>query len=239
MSLTLSTILNRVRIAVGDESRAGVTQEFSDANLSLLVAEAVEVFSENSPHRMVTTVVTVANQEYYALPSDSVRVLTAEWNTTVAPLFPTQAPFYFFDFNDPSLIYVRDQLLKNYNEITRTSWAEVNYPYSYMAGRWLRLFPVPTDDGDNVRVTYEGLHPLNALGTAYDTIPDNQMNAIVKLTEARVYRRRASRLTSSPDLQAGQTIRTGSKPALGLIQMAYRLEEEALADFNGPTASRS
>lgn len=239
MSLNLSTLLARARLAVSDEARTGVTQEYSDANLSIFVAEAVEVYSDYNPHRMAASLTTVAQQEYYALPSDCVRLLRVQWYTTFAPLFPNQAPFYFYDYNDPSLVYVRDQLMKNFNEITRTSWAEVNYPYSYMNGRYLRLFPMPTNAGDQVLISYEGLHPLNALGTAYDTIPDRHMDILVKLTEARVYRRRASRLTSSPDLQAGQTIRTGSKPAQILIMMAYRLEEEALAEFNGPAAGRS
>lgn len=239
MSLNLEELVSNLRENIGDELESGIDNEFSDNRLKLLwIPRAVESYSQLFPHILVQSLTTVADQDYYQVSTNAIRVLSVNWRATGVPSYAVVTPYWFTEWYDNARIFIRDQMLANYNGIGLTHWQEVNNPNSFMSGLWLRVFPTPTAAGDEIKVEYAALHPLNAGGTAYDTIRADHLSYVVKLAEAAILKRRARSMLSVPDIQSGETRREAAKVAESLRYEAGALEEEVRNGLTFPVGAR-
>ena len=240
MSVTLSALYTTIRLEIQDEAQTGVTPEFTDAQLDTFITRAVERYSRLAPHVMRENINTVAYQDAYAVNANAFSVRKVEWRPSAGSVLPYNAdPFWFNDWQDDALIVVRNQLIRNYDNIGRTSWAEINYSSSFMGGRYVRLFPCPTDANQKVDVWYNAPHPLNAGSTGYDTIPSMDIDSVAQFAIAIILRRRARTLLALPDQTVGQSNRVGSDPARTLEGLARYYEERAINSLSSPVATRS
>ncbi len=241
MSLTLAQIRTRLRVFIADEAATGITQEFTDADLLEYVSSAVEKYSDFRPHRIHATLTTVAQQSDYALPAAALAITRVDWTPSAlyGSFVGLGAAFYQKEWQDDALLAVRDQLLRNVNRATQTSWAEVNYESSYTSGRYVRLYPAPQAAGDHIDVWYTSLHPLNAGSTGYDTIPANHLNHIAKLASAVILLRKARQLVMLPDITQGNAMRLGSDPGRVLLNEATYLDSQVEQSLSDPISGRS
>lgn len=235
MSASLSNLYTEIRNAIGDEGESGVNQEYTDSQLAHFIANAVTRYSEFAPHVLVTTLTSVADQADYALPSAAVAVRQVKWRDTPYTVPSNLTPTLNLEWQDDALLAVRDQLIANFDRLTQTSWAVVNYAHSYMGGLYLRLYPAPTTADEDIQVWYTTAHSL--VGSQYPTIPANHASHVAKLAYALILRREARIMLRQPDINAGQGLRVGSAPAQRLLQESQQLEQEVYDALSTPVGS--
>lgn len=236
MTVSLSNLYTAIRNGVGDEAETGVDQEYTDAQLNNYIAQAVTRYSAHVPHVIKQTQTTVANQSEYALNSAATSVRQVKWRSTSYSVPNSVTAALNLEWQDDALLAVRDQMLANFDRLTQTSWAVINYPHSYMGGLYLRLFPAPQNASEDIEIWYTTDHTL--VGSAYPTIPAAHAEHISDLAIALILRREARRMLRSPDQAAGEGLRVGSAPAGRLLTEAEFLEQQVFDRLSTPVGGR-
>lgn len=236
MSVSLSSLYTAIRLGIGDESETGVDQEYTDASLNNYIASAVTFYSRYLPHVIKQTQTTVADQSEYALPLAATGVRDVKWRNTPYTIPSNATPTLNLEWQDNALLAVRDQMIANYDRVTRTAWAVINYPNSYTGGLYLRLFPAPVNSDDDIEIWYTTDHSL--VGSSYPTIPAEHAEHISNLAIALLLRREARIMLRQPDINAGQGLRVGSAPAQRLIMEAEFIEQQVTDRISIPVGGR-
>lgn len=236
MSVPLSTLYQAIRNGLGDEGETGVDQEYTDASLNNYIGQAVLRYSGFVPHTIKTTLLTVTDQSEYALPSTAFGVRQVKWRTQAYASPHNVTPLLGREWRDDALLAVRDQMLANFDRMTQTSWATINYPNSFMGGLYLRLFPTPTNANEDIEVWYNTSHTL--VGSTYPTILAEHSEHVADLAIALVLRREARIMLRQPDINAGQGLRVGSAPALRLLTEAEYIEQQVSDKLSLPVGGR-
>lgn len=236
-TVLLTDLRSRVRDEIGDEAEVGVDTDYSDSQLNSYISRAVERYSELAPYVKKHTLLTVADQYLYELPSDTMDVRDVKWRNTPFTVPTNVAPTMRLEWKDNALLDVRDQIVKNFDQMTRTGWAQTNYADSYYPGAYLILYPTPTQPDQDVEVWYTARHPLYGDGTGYDTIPADHAEHVARLAVAIVLRREARIMVRQPDIASGQGLRVGSRPGKELLAEAQFLEQQVVDALNRPVAT--
>jgi len=160
-----------------------------------------------------------------------------KWRYTMFGLASNVAPSLRLEWRDNALLDVRDQIIANFDRATRTSWAQTNNVNSWQGGSYMVLYPTPVSDGEDIEAWYTTMHPLNADGTAYDTIPSEHIEKIVLLATAITMRREARIMLRQPDVAGGQGLRIGSKPGQILMQEAQYIEQQVADSLTIPVGA--
>jgi hypothetical protein len=102
-----------------------------------------------------------------------------------------------------------------------------------LSGQWyyrkatnqLKIADTPASGGDTITIFYYASHVINDGGTGYDTIPDDDLDIIVDLALARIYRGLALTAAGTPDYREGQESETFNHVAQNIESEIARLTE--------------
>jgi hypothetical protein len=187
--------------------------EYSSSQLNLYIKKAVETYGKYRSFTRKSTLTTVADQDLYELPADCTRLISCQYRTAEANEYDeldNYYPWLFEDWDYYALTAIRNHLIAAYDEVGMGMWREVNYPSSYMGGRYVILYPPPEQSGDSIEIWYGTNHPLS--GMDYDTIPSTDKGYIRDIAVALVDMREARlQMHGVVDYDAGQT-RSRSRP---------------------------
>lgn len=249
--MTIPTVAGRdisanIRLNLGDTDASNY--EYSDADLTILLGNAMQVYNRLNPYYLETTITTVNGVSDYALPANCVRPIDIPYRvypglapeTVVAYLTGLTGVSYlvpFRDWSDETLSKIRQEFALRYESIGAGQAEYTNYLTSYSPLHFLRLYPTPTRDGDTFRVRYSAEHPLQ--NNDYFTVPPHHIIHIQNLFEAEVLEVRYVKIMSSPvDFTAGSTrIRFGESSRY-LQSRAETLRDGVFNALNRPIARK-
>jgi hypothetical protein len=174
--------------------------EYSTTVLNNAIAQAVRWYNEMKPYIKSGSFTTVKDQSLYALPSDCLRVIELHYKITDTDEFYTQYsdvyPFDFTDYDSESLTIVRNKLVAAYEKHAHYFWEQITYLTSYKSGRYVILYPAPSNNTDTVKFRYTREHSLS--GSDYPTIPWEDANDFINLVILALNRRELARMMRSP-----------------------------------------
>jgi hypothetical protein len=200
-----------VRIAIGDTDSSNY--ELSNADLALLMQDAVGYYQRLKPYFKQTTITLVANQSDYALPSDCIKPIHIPYRVFDSIASPTIVSLFglngflsvvpYLDWKDDVLNKWQSEMRVRFDTLGAGQAEEITYLTSYAATRYLRLYPTPSSSGSFV-LRYSANHPLQ--NNDYFTIPSDHAVYIQKLLIAEVFDvRDAAQLSNVSEFQAGTT----------------------------------
>jgi len=199
------SIVDSIRWQVDDRDEKAY--DYSNRDLNDLIGKAVQLYSQYRPFSRKSTLTTVKDQDLYALPADCTRLQSCEYRTAEANEYDeldSYYPWLFEDWDRASLILIRNMLISAYDEVGMGMWAEINYPSSYMGGRYVLLYPAPDTSGDSIEIWYSTEHPRS--GTDYPTVSAEHAAYIEDLVVAFISQREARLMMHGiVDYDAGQT----------------------------------
>lgn len=227
-------IATNVRTRVNDLD--STNYEFTDADLTVLLANAIDVYNRLNPYIKEWTLTTVADQKDYALPADCVRAIDVPWrpypglqpNVIVAyfnALYGTADILPVKDWSDEVIVKQRQEWAIRFENIGAGASEQLPYTTSYSNSKYIRLMPTPSRAGDTVLVRYTANHPIQA--NDYFTIPLEHVEQIRKLLTAEVLEIRGNKiLTNVSDLAIGTSRFRFANSGQQLILRAAVLRQE-------------
>jgi hypothetical protein len=223
-------ITSRVKLGLEGTS-APTSPEYSDADLDVILEQAIAEYSNEVPYIQKSTITTVVNQDSYALPSTAMHVVEVEYRKTLV-----NADEIDWDEDDyipgidttglEAMDYIRRKLRIATDKIGEGTWEEVDNLTSYGSGRYLVVYPAPEEVG-TIRLRFSCVHPL--VGTNYITIPSHHANVIARICIAIGKETKAAMMMHEPlDYDSGQTRMRQSSLRSSLVMEAKSEREIAL-----------
>ena len=214
--------------------------EFTDTTLDRFIDKAVRRYSDLAPHKMTGTLTTVADEDLYVLPTGCILLTECRYRTTDVNEYGALDDYYPYTFSDwdyRALTQVRAILRHAYDNIGMGVWAQINYPHSWMACKYVMLYPAPSTGDEDIEIWYTTVH--SKVSTDYPTIPSEHRDLIADLAVAHCLRRRAAQIEAGPpDYDVGQArLRYGDR-ATNLRNQAMTLEANVEAALSKPIIVR-
>jgi hypothetical protein len=194
------------------------------------LAMAVREYSRWAPRRLETTFTTVYGQSEYDLVTGCVRVLECEW--------PASAQALSVLDTDPPTASGAARLMPSLaliDDVNDSAWALATRNQWEQWGTVLHLDPLP-QGAETVRYRYSAVHVLNADGTGYDTIPDEDLDLVVDLALAELLTARAQEAALEPDYRLGLASESYRDVSERALAQADALRKRVIAKYGGPVA---
>lgn len=224
--LTSTTLLSRIRSIVSDNSQDSTTYTFQDPELQDFLLEAIIEYSGYRPYRGRSTVISVAGQDTYALPTDAVWISGVRWQADqdIAYLYNIYSYEFYNTWVSINEISMRDRALWKLRDDSLSMFSEIGQPIWDIWNGQLMLFPAPNENGINIVVDYGAIHAADGSGN-YPTIPTSDVPLITRFLEARLLDTMATLFDIQGDYSQGQTI--VKRQAADLRKRATVLRAEA------------
>jgi len=220
MAITLCELMQAIRDNFTSDT-------ITDAVLTRRIAAAVRFYSRYNPLVVRVNLTTVANQQNYALPANTLSVMDVDWWSTAIEstgglgLGAGAEPWpYDDDYLWEGVSY--DQWsLRAIAEIKRSERARRTRGAWWVMNTDLMLDPIPAEAGKIVRVLYAGLHAINVGGTSYTSIPLYDLEILRDLAMAEVISAKGADLAGEPDYSEG------------LFSISHRFARQSVAEWIG------
>ncbi len=193
-------LISSVRLVVLDRWSTSI----DTSKFARLVASAMRYYSRWNPRVVETTLTTVADQQFYDLPSGCIGVREAYWHPSGSPYSTVWANREaIFSLRQPERYFLpSERVIEDINEEA--------YEHA-LTGRWeflsgqgqLCITPEPTVAGTEFPVVYYAEHQINAGATGYETIPDADLDILANLVLAEVIEAEVLVASVSPDYAEG------------------------------------
>ena len=213
----------------------GVQDLYGKVNATALnrhIAAAVREYSRWNPRILETTLTTILNTTLYSLASVSnligvkdVRYLPGGYNTESYLLSEN-----VFLSAQPERYHVWSQRVIDDIEQAESIGRLAGQWYYRRATNQLKLADNPSA-GDTITLFYYASHAINTGGTGYDTIPNDDLDIIIDLTLARIYRGLALTAAGQPDYREGQESESFKNVATNIESEIARLTEGVKAKY--------
>lgn len=195
----MTVSLVQIKQEVADRYEA----ELTDARHSRFIAAAVRYYSRYNPHVKTQSFSTVADQQAYDLPLDCVTVKGVLWLPagdviiSGAERLAIHQKQLLEAFNQWALRHIDEIVEDEYHRVVQGHWEVRNDE--------LVLWPVPSTALHTVSIVYGALHVLNEEGTAYETVPDADIDLVAQLTLAELLLAKYLGVALEPDWAEGLT----------------------------------
>jgi len=206
------------------------TMEELDPNaLDRFIDAAVRLYSRYNPEVKSTSFETVVDQQDYDLPADCALVIDTEYWPLGSLYTDREYPWLKqvenpYSYHQPSTRVIDDIERSTYAERLRGRWEKV--------GSQLRLWPTPAASGIEITVEYAAVHSL-AMDEA-SSIPGEDMDLLVDLVLAEVFKARGGEVALEPDYAEGLQ-RTTKRFVPGNVRAVVRdLRQPLLDKYDGP-----
>ena len=213
----------------------GVQDLYGKVNATALnrhIAAAVREYSRWNPRILETTLTTILNTTLYSLASVSnligvkdVRYLPEGYNTESSLLSEN-----VFLSAQPERYHIWSQRVIDDIEQAESIGRLAGQWYYRRATNELKLADNPSA-GDTITLFYYASHVINVGATGYDTIPDDDLDIIIDLTLARIYRGLALTAAGQPDYREGQESESFKNVATNIESEIARLTEGVKAKY--------
>ena len=196
------------------------------------IAAAVREYSRWNPRILETTLTTILNTTLYSLASVSnligvkdVRYLPGGYNTESYLLSEN-----VFLSAQPDRYHIWSQRVIDDIEQAESIGRLAGQWYYRRATNQLKLADNPSA-GDTITLFYYASHVINTGGTGYDTIPSDDLDILIDLTLARIYRGLALTAAGQPDYREGQESESFKNVATNIESEIARLTEGVKAKY--------
>ena len=181
-------------------------ETIATVKMNRLIALAVLWYSRYNPYVAITSFDTVSEQRLYDLPDDCMQdyVIKVDYWPTGGLSYALSAKYEYDPIYRRSGNYAYDL----YSERVIADITQAEY-IKRVQGQWeienaqIALYPVPGAGSVEVYVTYGAAHAINALATAYLTIPAEDLEIIRDLTVAEIIEGRRTEASVEPDYAEG------------------------------------
>ena len=198
----------------------------SQTSLNRHIAAAVREYSRWNPRILETTLTTILNTTLYSLASvanligvKDVRYLPGGY-TTESYLLSENV----FLSAQPDRYHIWSQRVIDDIEQAESIGRLAGQWYYRRATNQLKLADNPSA-GDTITLFYYASHVINVGATGYDTIPSDDLDIIIDLTLARIYRGLALTAAGQPDYREGQESESFKNVATNIESEIARLTE--------------
>jgi hypothetical protein len=210
------------------------TETIATDKLNRCIAEAVRQYSRYNP--IITTVLlsTLVDQASYSLAAyHAMIVIDCFWwpGGQITDVFLSGHESVFLE---PDPVYYHQPSGRVINQINGDAQSEAWLGKWEQQGQNIVISPTPTVDGANdLEVICGCLHIINADGTAYTTIPDEDLGILADLTTAVYLQSRAAELALEPDYAEGQQRVTHHYQPTTLHATVRELQRSVIDKYGG------
>jgi len=193
--------LTAIQVAVQDRY---ATETILIPKLNRLIGAAVRFYSRYNPYLKTTNFDTVYEQQLYDLPADCMQdyIHSVDYWPSGGLSYELSAA------NEYATLYRRPASYDLISERVIEDIKQEQY-IKRVRGQWqiengqIELWPVPGATATTVYVTYGSVHALNEAGTAYTTIPAEDLEIIRDLTVAEIIEGKRAEFAVEPDYAEG------------------------------------
>jgi len=191
-----------------------ITQRFNDMittevvaadRLNRFISAAVDYYSRYNPIITAMTIDVVEDQTLYDLPSDCTTVISCYW-WPLGELFAElrAGAEQTFMLHRPARYHLISERI--IDDITQGAYLERVVGYWEQRNKQIYVAPEPTvADEDGLVLLYAAKHSLNADGTGYDNIPDEDLGIFTDLVLAEFLGSKSAEVAWEPDYSEGQS----------------------------------
>ena len=214
----------------------GVQDLYGKVNATALnrhIAAAVREYSRWNPRILETTLTTILNTTLYSLASVSNLIGVKDVRYLPEGVYTTES--YLLSENvflsaQPERYHIWSQRVIDDIEQAESIGRLAGQWYYRRATNELKLADNPSA-GDTITLFYYASHVLNGTSTGYDTIPSDDLDIIIDLTLARIYRGLALTAAGQPDYREGQESESFKNVATNIESEIARLTEGVKAKY--------
>ena len=214
----------------------GVQDLYGKVNATALnrhIAAAVREYSRWNPRILETTLTTILNTTLYSLASVSNLIGVKDVRYLPEGVYTTES--YLLSENvflsaQPERYHIWSQRVIDDIEQAERIGRLAGQWYYRRATNELKLADNPSA-GDTITLFYYASHVLNGTSTGYDTIPSDDLDIIIDLTLARIYRGLALTAAGQPDYREGQESESFKNVATNIESEIARLKSGVVQKY--------
>ena len=214
----------------------GVQDLYGKVNATTLnrhIAAAVREYGRWNPRILETTLTTILNTTLYSLASVSNLIGVKDVRYLPEGVYTTES--YLLSENvflsaQPERYHIWSQRVIDDIEQAESIGRLAGQWYYRRATNELKLADNPSA-GDTITLFYYASHVLNGTSTGYDTIPSDDLDIIIDLTLARIYRGLALTAAGQPDYREGQESESFKNVATNIESEIARLKSGVVQKY--------